>query len=299
MLEDLNEDGYQVLPIRNESTKEHILEALKTLATFHASSFSFEYHELKSEGITLKEKFKDIFYETGYLPHSSWFHSCSKAIKMIALEYTKYGIGSKYEEKIQTKFDDQMLRVFDILDGKTVTKIPNVLCHRDTWRNNLMFRSANGSLDKPLDCLLIDFQICMCLPPTIDVLYTILSFPGIKSFKEQKMFYLNFYYDQLKDRLTKNGIDVNEVFPWNDFLKNCDEVLLFALVNHSFFAIITHLPAGVLENIIEDDPESFVKIMSDDKAKSKLVREFMEKDEFYKETITEIVEELVECLFYN
>lgn len=64
--------------------------------------------------------------------------------KTVALHCTKYEKGSSFENTIEMEFAIRATKIFEILKCP-MPQIPNVLCHLDLWRNNLMYRIDKNS----------------------------------------------------------------------------------------------------------------------------------------------------------
>lgn len=298
MLEDLKFE-YKTLPIKIDFTEVHMYEALKCLAIFHCSSLIYERAELKPKNITIGETCKEFLYETSYKIDNPWNITGFNCIKMVAMEKTKYGRGTKYENLIETEYLKRLLTIYEMIEKPTVDVV-NVCCHRDIWTNNLMFKfekTADGQFDfqKPKDCLIIDFQIARYLPLVIDVLACIIIPTRKKHHQEHISKYLEFYYDQLNIQLAKQNFEIESVLKWDAFKKTCDYYMLLPLVMSAMFKTLTHLPSDKLGKMMDYDEESYIRICND--FRDDLVLEYLEKDEFYRDCLVEAVEELIEFLF--
>lgn len=280
-----------MLPKHVDPTINHITMALRSLAAFHAASIIYERLELRPGGTTIGDTHEAMLFETSYGQDNPWCMTGIRALKTVALHKTKYGFGSSYERAIEEEFIEKICRIFDRLESPDST-IPRVCCHRDSWKNNLMYRFENGNLDKPEHCLLLDFQICRYLPLTLDVMICILLSSRDHSNLNKC---LTFYYNQLASELLKHDVKLDDLMPWSDFEVSCESFKLFPLMQQGMFWSLTRLPEGVIPSLLETNESEYMKICNEHR--DDIVLDYMERDEFYRECMIETVERLIEYLF--
>lgn len=293
VFEDLKVKSYQTLPKHIDPNINHIKMALRSLAAFHAASIIYERLELRPRGSTIGDVHSDTLFETSYGIDNPWCMTGIRALKAVALHKTKYGFGSCYERAIEEEFMVKVCEIFDLLES-TDSAIPRVCCHRDLWRNNLMFRFENGDVNKPLHCLLIDFQICRYLPLTLDVIICILLLSRDHSNTDEC---LKFYYNQLEGKLKQHDVKIENIMSWPHFEVSCMRFKLFPLVQQGLFWSLTNLPEDYLSDLLSNNEAEYLKICLENR--DKVALEFMERDEFYRESMTETVEQLIEFLFVD
>lgn len=291
VFEDLKTTSYQTLPKHVDLNIHHIKMALRSLAGFHAANIIYERLELRPEGVSIGDAHGDALFESSYSRDNHWCMTGIRALETVALHRTKYGFGSNYERLIKENFVERICEIFDMLDS-TDAKIPHVCCHRDLWKNNLMYRLADDN--EPLHCLLIDFQICRYLPLTLDVIICILL-PSRDHTKVDEC--LSFYYEHLAEELQRYDIHIEEILPWNVFEVSCKLFKLVPLVQQGLFWSLTHLPEEYLVDLLTNNEAEYTNIVM--KNRDDVVLEFMAKDDYYRETMTETVERLIEYLFIN
>lgn len=291
VLEDLKVKSYQTLPIHVDPNINHIKIALRSLAAFHAASIIYERLELRPKGSTIGDTYSDCLFETSYGIDNPWCMTGIRALRTLALHKTKYGFGSSYEQAIEEKFMEKVCEIFDLLES-TDSTIPKVCCHRDLWKNNLMYRYENGDFNRPNDCLLIDFQICRYLPLTLDVIICILLPSRDHSNIDEC---LKFYYNQLGNNLKRHDIEIEDIMSRIDFETSCRRFQLFPLIQQGMFWSLTNLPEKYLVDLLTNNEAQYMKICNE--FRDKVMLEFMECNEFYRETMTETVERLIEYLF--
>lgn len=145
--------AYQTLPRLIDVNINHIKSALRSLAAFHAANLVYERLELRPSGKSIGDVHEDALFETSYGREYSWCMTGIRALKAVALHKTKYGFGSSYEHAIEDKFEGKVCEMFESLETSD-SSIPKVCCHRDLWRNNLMFQFDNDDFNQPSHCLL-------------------------------------------------------------------------------------------------------------------------------------------------
>ena len=294
VLEDLTYKGYAHVPLRTELNQKHVEEALKSLARLHATSLDFELNEMK--GKNLDEVFPDVLFEPTVHHGNGWFMAGLSSIKAVALNSSKY---SKHRKLIESQLDSEMANVFDLV--KLQYRFKNTFIHRDLWVNNMMFkfpRNEKGEIDhdNPLNCCLIDFQICRYLPPGLDVLDLLDLIIRRKHRDLYFKHYVNFYYEKLSIELKSYNIEIEKIIPYEEFLISLQYYKLLALVFNGIYSGIVHsLPEGALENLKAQSSAEYDKVCNVNRDTFTL--ELMDKDEYYREAMTEAVEELLEYCF--
>jgi Ecdysteroid kinase-like family len=293
VLEDLKITHYQTLPKHIDPAINHIKMALRSLAAFHAANIIYERLELRPKGSTIGDTYSDMLFETSYAPDNPWCMTGIRALKAVALHKTKYGFGSSYEQAIEEKFIGKVCKIFELLEAPE-SLIPRVSCHRDLWKNNLMYRFENGSFDHPSHCLLIDFQICRYLPLTLDVIICIMLPSQDHSNTDEC---LKFYFEQLSSSLLSYAVHLDEVMTWSDFESSCRRFQLVPLVQQGMFWSLTNLPDAVIPDLLSHNESEYIRICQE--SRDDIVLKYIETDEYYQNSMTGSVERLVEYLFID
>lgn len=179
-------------------------------------------------------------------------------------------------------------------------KYRNVLCHRDLWQSNLLFKFASNADDKidytkPIECVLIDYQICRYLPPIVDVIGLISVSTRLDHRKQCYPRYLQFYYDALTTELIKYKIDSSNVLSWEEFIRSSKELELLPLAINCCCRPLTTLPSEILLSLKTENPERYMRTMTVNR--HEFILEYMEKDAEYKEIVMESYSELLDCMF--
>lgn len=291
IMEDLTANGFQMMDIKFKYSPSHIFEALKTLTVFHAAGICYDQKDLKPNNTNMGKKFKAMLFQTQFVDDNKWTRAGFKAVKAVALQRTKYGIGTKYEEKIKNSLILGMNETFEMCKNPK-TNVPNTWIHQDLWNNNLMFICEDG-VNNPKHCVILDFGICCYFPLSLDVLMLIYCCTTSTGRKEMYESYLKFYYATIQSELSKNGLD--KLFSLEDFVDNCKDFTLFALVLRCLYLASTFLPSELLQTLSENDEEAYKKLMMEDRDNE--VLEAMDNDADYRGLLTEATEELIEYLF--
>lgn len=180
-------------------------------------------------------------------------------------------------------------------------KFRNVLCHRDLWQSNLVFKFERNVDDdkidcsKPIECVLIDYQICRYLPPIVDVIGLISVSTRLAHRKKFYPRYLRYYYDAFTRELGKFNIDPSNVLRWEEFLRSAKELEMLPLVINCCCRPLTTLSSEILLSLRSENPERYMRTMTVNR--HEFILEYMEKDAEYKEIVMESYGELLDCLF--
>lgn len=109
----------------------------------------------------------------------------------------------------------------------------NVICHRDTWTNNMMFR--RDPTGKPNGCYIIDWQFFCYCPPAIDFACCIYLTTNRATRDRYFDTFAKIYHDSLTQNLAQEGLDIDKHLPWTAFCESYAEArnigLLYAALN--------------------------------------------------------------------
>lgn len=220
-----------------------------------------------------------------------------QAVKFIAPltpNFSKY----KYKDWSPRKFDELIAPVYEMmLESK---RFRNVLCHRDLWQSNLVFkfdRNVDDTIDysKPIECILIDYQICRYLPPIVDVIGLISVSTRRAHRKQYYHRYLRYYYDALTVELSKYKIDASNELSWEEFIRSWKELEMLPLVINCICRPLTTLASEILLSLKTENPIRYIRTMTVNR--HEFIIEHMERDAEYKEMVIESYGELLDCMF--
>jgi hypothetical protein len=269
---DLSLENYKLLPDDVlDFGVEYVEATLMSLASFHACSIAYE----KQQDVKIGEKFAEILFETSVMD-IPWFHAGLRTIQKIAENH--FDVASSEE------FFKKLFAIKDIME-ESQHGVPRVLCHRDTWKNNLMFRKHQGQVH----CVLIDFQTARYLPLTVDVNMAVILTTRRHHHHQHRSHYLEFYHKNLSEKLKKFDIDVDSVMTVDDFLTGCEFHKKVLLVYKAIAVMLTQPSKELFVDFTEADYRDFAQ-----GDRCRLVLEFMEKDEIFRETLIEAVQGIVE-----
>lgn len=294
VLDDLSIENYHLMPTRHDFSKKHVQLVLKSLATMHANSVYLEKHILKK---SIGDVYGEILFEVSVDESNVWFNKGIAAIKTIALKRTRFSKDPKMLQWIQDNFDHAITKVFEISRNypKEFTK---VFCHRDIWRNNLMYKFGTDETnqvdyDKPLESLLIDYQIARYMPPAADVNMTLYMLQRAKVRAADFQKNLKYYYEQLDLSMKELNMNIEEFLSFKDLLETIDYFKLLGAILKCIFLQMTHLPDGEIDKIHADDDVYHQFIMVD---RGDILIKYLDTDEYFRNWMVESVEELVEML---
>lgn len=208
----------------------------------------------------------------------------------IALERTCYG--KSHHELIQENFYEKIFQIIEIMEGSP-HEVLRVLTHRDVWKNNLIFKfDENYGWERPLHCVLLDYQTARYLSITIDVMMAIICTTRRTHQDKLYDYYIKFYYNELSKELRNFNIDLKSKMSFENFTKGCDYHKTFALVYHVIILMITLIPREYFVNFSEDEYREFAE-----GNRSKFVLDYMSKDLYFSERLVEAVEAAVKFIY--
>ncbi|XP_065075768.1 uncharacterized protein LOC135699431 [Ochlerotatus camptorhynchus] len=289
--------GFRMVHFNNSLEQAHIYVALQAVARMHAASLNYEVNHLS--GRRLDDVHSEVLFETTVSHQNSWFLAGLSAIKAVALNGTRYCKDPDKKKIIEEQLDAKLDRVFEVV--KPTDQFQNVLVHRDLWHNNLMFRfekdplTGSNNLDRPNACVLVDFQICRYLPPVVDFLQ-VLFLTTRRSHRDQHFqHYLEFYHSSLTSELRRFELDADHILNWNQLERSLHHYLILAHIFSGIYLQVTNLPEHLLDELHRNDPELYNQYCNVNR--DGFVLKCLQEDDFYRETLTECVEEMLEYIF--
>uniref|UniRef100_A0A336MUK5 CSON005415 protein n=1 Tax=Culicoides sonorensis TaxID=179676 RepID=A0A336MUK5_CULSO len=296
VLEDLSQENYQIMPKNAHFSKIHIQLVLKSLATLHANSFYLEKCILRSP---IDAIHGDLLSEVSVTKSNGWFHVGLNAIKTVAITRTKFSHNPDMIKLIEANFTSKITdQVIEICNNYSV-KFRKVLCHRDIWRNNIMFkfnRKVDGEIDfnSPTSAALIDYQIARYMPPGADVMMTLFLLQRIKDREIDYQENIKYYYYCLNESLKNLNLKIDDFLSYEEFLETCEYFKLLVAVLKCVFIPMSHLPDGEIEKLYANK-EIYHKFIMEDRGEISI--KFIDTNEFFRNWMIESVEELIEMTF--
>lgn len=297
IFEDLSALQYKLRDRHNKFDKQHVLQALQTLARFHSSSIIFE--EKKSKELQrryrINEEYEQYLGKGGYTKDNSWFIQCRTGALEAVKAFSKY----KHNIALMDNFDSKWCDVFDsalsLCDASSEYR--NVICHRDLWNNNILFhyKTVNDNTMEPDDCVLVDFQAARCMPPAGDIMQLLHCNLDPQFRKDHLNEFLNYYYEELKIILWDNKINIHDIMTKYSFLMSAEEQDKWGIITHACLVQVFWLDDDLTTKYFGDSVK-FHNIMSENKAS--FIKLMIEKDDNYKQMLLNVFEEIIEeyCL---
>ncbi|OXU21047.1 hypothetical protein TSAR_008588 [Trichomalopsis sarcophagae] len=249
--------------------------AASTVARFHAASVVAEKRLKKS----FHEMHPTIFLNWQYNPDNVYF------------KYVLVGIDAIIGVAETLNLDASKVRDYIILKLSEIAKPSstrrNILCHTDLWSNNIMI----NDIDDSPKCILVDFQTLKYVPPAADLAHLIISTMSRKSRDALEKGIIQWYHEVFKETIMRNEPDM-AVRSVQDLLEEYEEYRHYALSH----AALQHLHVSMDKDFIAklyEDSVAYEKFFFEEKTGT--VIEMMEKNPDYREKITELVKEVVEC----
>lgn len=195
-----------------------------------------------------------------------------------------------------------MQRLEPIYEQLNFTSKHCALSHRDLWAKNIMFKfgedecTGDTDYDRPLNCVLVDFQISRYLPPAQDVqqLLALTTKPADR--KMHRTQYYRWYHASLRRNLQEMAdIEVDTVLPWSEFERSCNAIQLLSLVFGCIYVPVIYVPNDEvlklkITNLKRYDYMANVK-------RDEFILEMMEQYAGYKQVVLDQVDELLEFLY--
>ncbi|XP_075978139.1 uncharacterized protein LOC142977894 [Anticarsia gemmatalis] len=294
VFEDLNALQYTLRNKFDRFDMAHTLQALKTLARFHASSIIFEQNKRQETHSLYKinDDFAQVLGEGGYHISCEWYVQCMAGALDAMKTYSKYDareinlIESRWHEIWSTALD-----LSSYAPGRV-----NVICHRDLWNNNLMFRYRKDGNDLvPDDCLFVDFQAVRYQPPASDVMVLLCCNLDPKFRLDNMGTFLDFYYDELQRHLSNSNID--NILSKEEFLISAEEQTMWGLVVCACLIPQFWVDDDVTTKVFCDNVQ-FEDILN--KNKGHFIKKMMKENNLdYRQKVMEIFEEIADRYCFN
>jgi thiamine kinase-like enzyme len=298
-LEDLKELNYVALirsvpELKNDVLSlEHFKVMMEALAKLHSASYGIDWLEkfpqlfqfdpmFEGAGAELFKKVMKQSLEATIIPIAELAHSENKELL----------------KNIRWLASEDFFSVVQKL-SKADPSTKNVLCHGDSWVNNMMFKLDADN--KPLDVKLIDFQICRYAPPSRDLLYCLNASASANFRNKHERQILKFYHDAFSKSCSDLGKDC--LMSWDELYSDYDGARVFGLVMSLVYRPMIHLAGNFPEGDAQLTEEQFKKLTagSEDAADAS-IRAFHENEDFRAEMLSvlddahAIIQKLEKCV---
>ncbi|XP_077293044.1 uncharacterized protein LOC143916044 [Arctopsyche grandis] len=288
--EDMCVKGFRMTDPRESLDDVHCLAALKQIGKLHAESLILE--ERKSienkRPYRLEEEYDDFLNKYGYIYEGWYCHGVNAGLEAAKLSQNMpKNVDFPLFAKRWHEFFKNTLELF-----KPSKTSRNVICHRDLWSNNLMFRyDENGKLAQ---CIIVDFQSTGCTIPAGDVMSFIYLNVNDERRHDNLEKYLQGYYNSLGNELKQNGFDVEKLIPWEEFRTSCETYKSLAMVQCVILQQLGLIDGKQAKNIFKN-PEDSYRLMYI--SRSDLIVKLITTDPIYKKSFMFTIDELIKmCL---
>ncbi|XP_020283258.1 uncharacterized protein LOC109854513 [Pseudomyrmex gracilis] len=262
VIEDLAVLGFRMACRQSGLDLDHCVLALRGLARFHAASVAICEKEPNHKNIYTKGMFS-ADYPTNF---RSFF---IQSTHILAKEAENWPEVKRYVGKLSNLAD----RIYQI--GIDMCKVSedefNVITHGDFWVNNMLFKYNNEG--KPIEHIMVDFQICKYSTPAIDLHYFFNTSPAPVVYENHKSVLLNEYCNTLAS--TMKQLNCKTRPPTMEELKTS----LKRRAAYGMIAAFTVLPLMLIE---KDNVKDLDEIMGKDGS----VENPAYKNEAYRKVIT-------------
>jgi len=289
VLEDASLSGYVTLDKYVSFDEEHCVLVLRTLAKLHSKSLILD-ERLRREGRSVPDLYGHLLQEAVFTEDENANRlrtSCSLGFS--ALLDLVEGLDDDGKADVKRRMAE-WTREFPRLLGPS-GKHRNVICHRDTWANNIMFRYDPSG--KPNDCRLIDFQFYAYSPPAIDFMMFLYLTTDRATRDRNLDRFARIYHDSFAQLLAEEGYDADECLSWTAFRDSCANARNISIIYSAFCLQMMLLSSEtIMHYFFRDNFEDFVY----GEKRGQLMLYQCEKEPVFKARLLEIVQEIKDRL---
>lgn len=219
VLEDLTERDFKTLANyrQNYFNLNELLSLVKTLAQFHSASIILE----EIEGVSIKKTYKNELKQVNFSNDENHpRYKVAKSSSQAIIDYLKTlkDYDAEVAEKLRYIWCNEMAEY-----SEPCEKFRNVIVNADLWANNIMM-NAN------LECILVDFQFARIGPPAFELLMTLYLNASSDMLQNNMNYFIDVYYKNFANNLSKYNLNADEVFNKNDFLDSLEYFKIPALI---------------------------------------------------------------------
>lgn len=297
IFEDLNFLQYKTRHRLETFDEPHTLLALEALARFHSGSLVYEEKKRKqtNKNFTINDEHGKDLSRGGYVKSDLWFAQCMNGALEAIKSFSKYKNDPQILEEIESKWAQVWDSALDL--SHFSFEYRNVICHRDLWNNNILFRYKEVNEDiVPDNCVLVDFAAATCQPPAGDVMFLLHCNLHPKFRKENLAKFLNHYYQELQNILDRYDVILEDIMSYEQFLSSCDKYKLWGLITSAVLVPQFWIDDNLTMKYF-GDTESFKEILTQDKGS--FIKKMMESNEDYKNRVKQVFEEIVDTYCLN
>ncbi|KAK4884254.1 hypothetical protein RN001_000525 [Aquatica leii] len=226
IMEDLKVEGYSIHDRFKTLDYNHVMLAVREYSRFHALSFA-----LRDQKPSL---FEEVSKNCQDVLFSNPVMSCEEVIdaanfKFNCIEETIDGSQkSLYKAFIKAKQDFAFIGLKCTKSG--VASKYSVICHGDSWNNNLLFQYSNlNNAHAPTSLAIIDWQLSRVGSPILDLTHFLYTCTD-KQFRD-KYYHeiIEEYYNTFSSFLRNLGSDPEILFPYSEYEEHLKKYSIFGL----------------------------------------------------------------------
>lgn len=296
VFEDLSKTGY-CPAVCEKFDWDHMLLVLKSVAKLHAVSLAYEEYQKTTRGVTFR--FGD-FYKNILKEHMLMKDKNKTSWGSLFIQASAKGVGSlidflpeKYLSNREFKRKYRQLTENFYMVFKEDNGFRKVLCHGDLWVKNFLFKYEN---EKVIDCKVVDFQFVRYQPPAHDLTY-IIYHDCNKNIREIYFDnFVNFYYEQLRTELASYNFNVSDILHFDQLEISCKYFLSSSKLLSCYYDSL-FLKSVEYQSTLSKDEKDYLKLIYEDR--SPIMKELFEKDEDYRNKMTEHLESIREIVIHD
>ncbi|XP_044268163.1 uncharacterized protein LOC123013600 [Tribolium madens] len=291
VMENLMKTGYRSLNKHEFFDWDSVKVALEALARLHASSLIYE----EKKSCRLIDIYGREFEESYYNDREDFplKREIGAAITGVLNSIKLFNFPEKLisGKDFRTVLSQVCPRVYDLV--KPSKKFRNVVCHGDIWATNVVIKHDEDN--KPVKGRLVDFQCARYAPPAQDIM-SLIHLTTSREFRKRFMYNLiGIYYTDLEKHVTLGGYDMKKIIPFEEFLASCEEQKLFGMIQAATYFPLILLESQTVKEFFGDEEKNKEALFED---RSILIREYMDKDENYKNRIRDSILDLKDYCDY-
>lgn len=292
VLEDAKQEGYVTHDKYVPFDESHCAWTIRALSSFHSRTFVLEEKLRRTSGRTIRELYGHLLEEVLFAKDEKSRNALGASLSgVLACVDLTQRLNATEKEIVRRRIRSWTAVLAKLLGPSNRHR--NVICHRDVWANNLMFK--HDSKGSPVGCYLVDFQFLRYCPPAIDAVFSLYLNTDRATRERNYDSLLKIYHETMKRTLAEEGLDVEKYLPWVAFRESCEEArhvaIIYALMNLQVMLLTSEATAEYFAG----SPDRLERVLYSDE-RSELVSHQYESKEAYRTRMDEVIVEAFERL---